>query len=156
MSGAPPGRRELRPPAATSPVNPTTTPVSIAAEVSGTPNQRWNSGTVKVFTEYDAMFDPMPANTIHHTVGTDRIRRTGRSAGPAAVTGPDSAATRCGSFTKKKASASSSPGTAANRNGARQPPNASAMAPMVKYASTRPSGSPSCMRPVARARFCAG
>src|SRR4051794_17810733 len=86
----------------TRPVRPTTTPVSVAAGVNDTPNQRWNSGTVKVLTEYEAMFEPTPASTIHHTVGTEKIRLNGRSPGPASAVGPPtSAAPRRGSFTKK-------------------------------------------------------
>ena len=52
--------------------------------------------------------------------------------------------------------ASSRPGTAAMKNGARQLPKAWTMAPMVKYASSRPSGRPSMKIPMARARLLAG
>ncbi len=52
--------------------------------------------------------------------------------------------------------ASTSPGTAAMKKGARQLPKNSTMEPMVKKASSSPSGRPSMKMPMARARLCAG
>ncbi|MNY76694.1 hypothetical protein D3C86_2163580 [compost metagenome] len=53
---------------------------------------------------------------------------------------------------KNMNSANSSPGTAAMKKGARQLSNAWTIAPMVKNARSRPSGSPSMKIPMARAR----
>jgi hypothetical protein len=57
---------------------------------------------------------------------------------------------------KNMNTASSKPGTAAMKNGARQLSNALTIAPMVKNASNKPNGRPSIKMPIARARLCAG
>lgn len=57
---------------------------------------------------------------------------------------------------KNMNNASTKPGTAAIKNGARQLSKALTIAPMVKNASSRPIGRPSMKMPMARARRWAG
>ena len=91
----------------------------------------------------------------HQKVRTAKILRIGLATGAVLVL-TVSAAPRAGSLIKKMNTASSKPGSAAIKKGARQLPKASTIAPTVKNASSRPSGKPSMNMPMARARLCAG
>ncbi len=96
-----------------------------------------------------------PASTSHQKVRIASTLRSGLSTG-ALLTRVLSAAPRAGSRIKNRNRARISPGTAAIRKGARQLSKAWTMAPMVKKASSNPSGRPSMKMPMARARLCAG